>query len=63
MNNISKNFDALFVSEETIKIAKDNAIEMQNSTTLTEEAISKRNAELAEAFMAEINRTGAAHQP
>ena len=44
-------------------VAKDDAIEMQNSTTLTEEAISKRNAELAEAFKAEINRTGAAHQP
>ena len=63
MNNISKNFDTLFASEKAIKIAKDNAFALQQLMAMTEQTISKRNAELAEAFRAEIHRTGAAHQP
>jgi uncharacterized protein YajQ (UPF0234 family) len=57
VNNILKNFDTLFASEETIKIAKDNAFALQQLMAMTEQTISKRNAELAEAFKAEINRT------
>ena len=63
MQDIVRNFDNQIVSEEALKIAKDNAIQMQQLTMLTENAISARNAELAEAFRAEIHRTGAAHQP
>ena len=54
MQNILRNFDNQFVSEETMKIAKDNAIQMQQLTALTESAISARNAELAEALRLEI---------
>ncbi len=54
MQNIVRNFDNQFVSEETMKIAKDNAIQMQQLTALTESAISARNAELAEALKVEI---------
>lgn len=54
MKNIVRNFDNQFVSEETMKIAKDNAIQMQQLTALTESAISVRNAELAETLRTEI---------
>jgi len=54
MKNIVRNFDNQFVSEETMKIAKDNAIQMQQLTALTESAISARNAELAETLRTEI---------
>jgi len=49
-----QNFDSQFVSEETMKIAKDNAIQMQQLVALTENAVSERNAELAEALRIEI---------
>jgi hypothetical protein len=54
MQNIARNFGEQFVSEETLKIATDNAIKMQELTTLTEVAISARDAELAEALRIEI---------
>jgi hypothetical protein len=54
MQNILRNFDNQFVSKETMKIAKDNAIQMQQLTALTENAVSARNAELAEALRLEI---------
>jgi hypothetical protein len=57
MNNIAKNFDEQFFSEETMKIARENAIAVQQLMTMTEEAISKKNAELAETFMAEISNS------
>lgn len=54
MENIARNFGNQFVSEETLKIATENAIKMQELTTLTEIALSARNAELAEALRIEI---------
>ena len=54
MENIARNFGEQFVSEETLKIATENAIEMQQLTTLTESAISARDTELAEALSLEI---------
>jgi hypothetical protein len=53
-----RNFDDQFVSEETMKTAEDNAIQMQQLTALTENAISARNAELAEALRLEIINAG-----
>ena len=54
MQNIARNFGEQFVSEETLKIAIEDAIKMQELTTLTEIAISARDAELAEALRIEI---------
>ena len=54
MQNIARNFGEQFVSEETLKIATENAIKMLEITTLTEVAISARDAELAEALRIEI---------
>jgi hypothetical protein len=54
MQNIVRNFDNQSVSEETLKIATENALKMQELTTLTEVAISARNAELANLLAAEI---------
>ena len=54
MQNIARNFGEQFVSEETLKIATENAIKMQELTTLTELAIAARDAELAEALRIEI---------
>jgi len=54
MQNIARNFGNQSVSEETLKIATENAIKMQELTTLTEIAIAARDAELAEAHRIEI---------
>ena len=54
MQNIARNFGEQFVSEETLKIATENAIKMLEITTLTEVAISARDAELAEALRIQI---------
>jgi len=54
MQNIARNFGNQSVSEETLKIATENAIKMQELTTLTEIAIAARDAELAEALRIEI---------
>jgi hypothetical protein len=54
MQNIARNFGDQFVSEETLKIATENAIKMLEITTLTEVAISARDAELAEALRIQI---------
>jgi hypothetical protein len=54
MQNIARNFGEQFVSEETLKIATENAIKMLEITTLTEAAISARDAELAEALRIQI---------
>ncbi len=54
MQNIARNFGEQVVSEETIKIATKNAIELQKLTILTENAIYERNTELAEALSLEI---------
>jgi len=49
-----QNFDSQFVSEETMRIATANAVKMQQLTTLTEIAVSARDAELAESLRTEI---------
>jgi hypothetical protein len=54
MQNIERNFGNQSVSEETLKIATENAIKMLELTTLTEIAIAARDAELAEALRIEI---------
>jgi hypothetical protein len=54
MQNIERNFGNQSVSEETLKIATENAIKMLEITTLTEVAISARDAELAEALRIQI---------
>jgi hypothetical protein len=54
MQNIERNFGNQSVSEETLKIATENAIKMQELTTLTELAIAARDAELAESLRIEI---------
>jgi hypothetical protein len=55
MQNIAKNFDNQFVSEETLKIAIKNANNIKQLTTLTENAITARDAELAEALKVELD--------